>query len=266
MKRFSPWLLAGALLVLAPGCKKPQHSAEYTEASGAWSTITAKLGDDAYADPEMTRIEGLLKSVPADSLDAAAAQELLAKIQTERKRVEDDAAAHKRLLEAAERGSVMPDSPRGTEEVPVAEAPDAGHERIHRGMTTEEVYRASDDCFAFTQNMRVRNGDGTEVEGVVWERRTLAKCKELFPDLGDSMLVFEHNKLEQIVQKSLITHEVLKPDAGSAGQPGTPQKTEAAPTEAPPPGEPPTDRAPPIPSKLPPPVPPGENTGAAPTE
>jgi hypothetical protein len=263
--RFSPCLLALALLVLAPGCKKPKPSPEYAEASGAYSTLTAKLGDDAYADPEMTRIEGLLQSVPADSLDAAAAKELFGKIQAERKRVADEAAAQKRLLEAAERPSLMIDSPRTPDEAPRADAADAGSPgKIARGMTTEEVSKASDDCVAFTQKLRVRNPDGSEADAVIWERRNLGKCRDAFPELADRLLVFEHDKLEQVVDKSLITHEVLKPDAGQAAEQAPQPKQEGAPTAQP--SEPPTDTAPPIPSKLPPPVPPGENTGTAPTE
>ncbi len=56
-------------------------------------------------------------------------------------------------------------------------------------MTTAEVAKASDDCFAFTQNLRVRNLTGLEVDGVVWELRAI--CRSSFRRVHENrMLVF----------------------------------------------------------------------------
>jgi hypothetical protein len=266
MKRAS-WLLLGAIgLGMVVGCKKPpQSSPEYTEASGSYTTLTATMGDDAYADPGMSRIESLLFNVPPESLDATAARELLAKIGQERARVAAEAAAHKKALEDATKPTVMPDSPPSNEapEKPVA----AGPVHVGIGMTTDEVSRAGGECFHYTQTLTVRNANGSEVDGVIWERGDAARCQEAFPDLSGRMLVFESNKLVQIIDKSQIRHEVL--DASVA--------TPAPAPAAPPPGVPPPaaltpeapKKEPPAPPPAqPPPTPPaaGENTGPAPTE
>ncbi|MBL8954179.1 MAG: hypothetical protein JNK82_25605, partial [Myxococcaceae bacterium] len=71
MRRLTCLVLAAGLLAFA-ACRKPKPSPAYTEASGTYTTLLARLGDDAYFDDEMTRIEGLLASVPANSSDAQA--------------------------------------------------------------------------------------------------------------------------------------------------------------------------------------------------
>jgi hypothetical protein len=247
--RGATWLLLGAIGLGVAGCKKPRPSPEYTEASGAYSTLTAKLGDDAYSDPEMARIEALLARVPNDSVDAPAAKELLARIGQERAHAAAEAAAHQKLLDDATKAPVLPDSPSTGEPEKVV---DAGPAHIGLGLTTEEVGRLGGDCFHYTQTVRVRNMNGSEAEGVIWERADLARCQEAFPDLGGRMLVFESNKLVQVVDKSQIRHEVL--DAGPPAAVEAPEPPKKEPP-APPPAQPP-----------PPPPPAGENTGPAPTE
>jgi hypothetical protein len=66
------------------------------------------------------------------------------------------------------------------------------------------------------------------------------------------MLVFESNKLVQVVDKSQIRHEVLDSGPPAAVEAPEPPKKEPP---APPPAQPP-----------PPPPPAGENTGPAPSE
>src|SRR4051794_1886122 len=110
-------------LLLVAGCHKPKPSLEYIEASGRYTSLTAELGDDAYADPEMTRLEDLLHKVPADSLDAQKAAELLAVIASERKRIADEAAEKEKALRPPD--AVAFDAPRvDTPTAPAA--PDAG--------------------------------------------------------------------------------------------------------------------------------------------
>ncbi|PTL77069.1 TlpA disulfide reductase family protein [Vitiosangium sp. GDMCC 1.1324] len=82
-------LLACLLLVTSLACgRRKQPSEEYTQAYLAFGRLTATRLDQAYLDPEMTGIEERLRRVPAESLDAAAAAELLSRIARERQRVQ----------------------------------------------------------------------------------------------------------------------------------------------------------------------------------
>ncbi len=81
MSRRARFLFLAMPLLL--GCR-PQASPEYEEAHLRFSHLYAVHLDAAYARPEMDRVVSLLESVPPKSLDAAAARELLARIQTGR--------------------------------------------------------------------------------------------------------------------------------------------------------------------------------------
>ncbi|MFY0576865.1 hypothetical protein ACN28S_23320 [Cystobacter fuscus] len=89
MRTYSPRVgrtfaaLLTALLLAAPaGCRKPaQPSEAYVEAQTRFGKLYAAKGDDAFVDSELSAIEGLLAQVPANSLDAPAANELRARIE-----------------------------------------------------------------------------------------------------------------------------------------------------------------------------------------
>ncbi len=72
-----------AVMAFVLGCR-PRASAEYEEAHLLFSHLYAVNLDAAYVRPEMDRVVGLLERVPPRSLDAAAARELLARIQAGR--------------------------------------------------------------------------------------------------------------------------------------------------------------------------------------
>ncbi len=87
-------LLACLLLMTGLACgRKKEASEEYTRAHLAFVRLTAAKLDLAYVDPEMRAIEELLRQVPAHSLDAQAAAQLLSRITQERQRVEREQQA-----------------------------------------------------------------------------------------------------------------------------------------------------------------------------
>ncbi len=134
--RIATCLAVGALVLLAQGCNRHKPSPEYEEASGSYSNLVARLGDDAYADAEMDRIEGLLAKVPPASSDAKAASDLTATIASERKRVAAEAAAHQKALDNALKVPELPNSP-STSDAPKSRGSDSrcgpieGHSRGH---------------------------------------------------------------------------------------------------------------------------------------
>jgi hypothetical protein len=82
-------IVVSSLLVLA-ACSKPKPSTDYVDAQAKWDSLTTRMGDDAYANPEMDQVVAQLDRVPATSSDAAAAQALKAKIAGERTRIAED--------------------------------------------------------------------------------------------------------------------------------------------------------------------------------
>ena len=86
------------LLAMVAGCRRSKPSPEYAEAAALHSVLVARLGDDAYADPEMDRAVGLLVAVPPESSDLPAAEKLMQLIGTERQRIAAEAAARAKQL------------------------------------------------------------------------------------------------------------------------------------------------------------------------
>ena len=67
---------------------RKEPSPEFTRASERFNKLYAKELDDAYLDPAMREVEALLEKVPPDSLDAAAAAQLLSRIRENRARLD----------------------------------------------------------------------------------------------------------------------------------------------------------------------------------
>jgi len=79
--------LAVVLLLALTGCARKEPSPEFTRASERFNKLYAKELDDAYVDPAIHEVEALLEKVPADSLDAQAAAQLLTRIRDNRSRL-----------------------------------------------------------------------------------------------------------------------------------------------------------------------------------
>jgi hypothetical protein len=238
--RAAPFLLLG--LVLLSGCPKPKPSLYYTEASNSYATLTGKLGDDAYADEGMTKIEELLRKVPDDSLDAPQAKQLIGRIISERKRIETEKAAHDKALEQALKPT-QGFAGSGT----ILEAPadvDAGNPRaLHAGMSPEEVTKVSGDCFSYKETIKTFHGDGAEAQGRIWLLNADDVCHKRYPELESKALVFEQDKLFQIVSDNVIKRDGVdagappaKPTQAAATKPTEPE-VPAADTTKPPPDE-----------------------------
>lgn len=241
------------VVLLTGGCNRAKPSLEYAEAAGQHSILVARLGDDAYVDDEMTRVEELLHKVPAQSTDAAAAAQLLALIASERKRIEAEAAAHQRELDAALRVTDLPDSPRTPEPVaPPPDAPDAGGSwELTAGMTVDEMKKASGDCFSSTGPIKLRKTDGTDLDGQLYERRDSEPCRTRYEQYTGRMLVFRDGKLAGNFGKNELQREPAPRPAPPTG-PAAPAPVLEAPRY---PGAP----APGTPTQSP-----GEQTGPAP--
>ena len=83
-----PFALLLALSLAGAGCSRKEPSPEFTRASEKFNKLYAQQLDDAYLDPGMREVEALLEKVSPDSLDAAAARQLLTRIREGRGRFE----------------------------------------------------------------------------------------------------------------------------------------------------------------------------------
>jgi len=242
-------LALSCALLLVAGCHKPKPSLEYIEASGRYTSLTAELGDDAYADAEMTRLEDLLHKVPADSLDAQKAAELLATIAGERK-------AHRRRGRRQREGA----SPgrcgrvrRAAGRTPAeAASPDGGpSNELTRGMSVDEMRRTTDNCFSSSGPMKVRNADKAITDAEMFERVDSTRCRERFAKYEGRFLVFKDGHLFGDYEKA-----ALAPLNVPGQQPPAPQPTPPAPVVEPGGDQPPTPQQPP--------PTPGDQTGPPP--
>ena len=244
-----------AVLLLAGGCNRAKPSLEYAEASGQHSILVARLGDDAYADDEMARVEELLRKVPSHSTDAAAAAQLLELIASERRRIAAEAAAHQRELDAVGRVLDVADSPRPPEAAgPAPEAaPDAGGGswELTAGMTADELKKVSGDCFSSAGPIKLRKPDGSDLDGELYERRESEVCRGRYAQYGGRVLVFRDGKLAGNFGKNEVQREPApRPAPPTAPQAPGPVLEVPRYPGAPAPGTPTTS--------------PGEQTGPAP--
>ncbi len=221
-------------MVAPVACRKPaQPSEAYTQAHTRFGKLYGEKGDDAFLAPELAEVESLLAQVPADSLDAPAAQELRARIQTgkqqaqAREKARNDALANARTPGEVPAGfgtaSGTPPPPAPTEEVPEAqaEAQDAGTGGMP-GIGTPVAQLASgfSGCFQKGEQIDVK-GRGLRDR---WELQDRAACRQQYAPLQEQVLIIEEGKVLALVSKSAI--QAIPVDGGTppAGRPdgGTP--------------------------------------------
>ena len=230
------WCVALAVALAVAACKKPRSSVELLEARGLHSTLVARLGDAAYDDPEMAKVEALLKSVPPDSPDAAAASELEGHLVAERQRIADEAAAHARVLEAVNR---VDDDDEPAKPAAAAAPPDAGHPftTLAAGMTIDDVRLATGGCFRASGTVTLRNPDRTEGRGEMFERVDSADCRSRFPTYDGRLMVFRNGRLLGAFEKAAL-ETAPEPEAVEAAAPAAVAAVQdagpAAPAPAPP--------------------------------
>lgn len=89
-------VLIVGLALLVSGCGK-KSSKEYFEAQRRYESLVTQEGEDAYLTVEMKQISEALAAVPTRALEYERAQALVAKITTERARLEQERAAAARV-------------------------------------------------------------------------------------------------------------------------------------------------------------------------
>lgn len=218
--------LAVVLLLMVTGCARKEPSPEYTRASERFNKLYAKELDDAYVDPAIREVEALLEKVPADSLDAQAASQLLTRIRENRARIEQASTDRNKALATARTGptfsgpsvSPPPGPPQGASRPAPAAAPDAGPPSAPTaGMPMREFNRLFGDCFEAAGPVEV-NGRGPRDSYAMVDSD---RCRRAMPGLASSVILADSEAVMGIVPRSALRRTLADggappaaPDAG----------------------------------------------------
>ena len=207
--------LAVVLLLVLTGCARKEPSPEYTRASERFNKLYAKELDDAYVDPAIHEVEALLEKVPADSLDAQAAAQLLARIRENRARIEQATREREKALAAARTAptfsgpSVSPPPPPPAGHTPPP-APDAGPPSAPTaGMAMRDFNRLFGDCFEQAGPVEVSGRGPRDSYTMVDSDR----CRRSMPGLVSSLVLADSETVMGIVPKSALRRTL--PDGGA---------------------------------------------------
>lgn len=211
-------LVALTLAAALAGCRKPQPSLEYLEASGSYSTLVARDGDEAYASEEMARIEQVLSSVPAASADAAAAKALLEEIAKEKRRIADELSQAQREREALERAPEFSDAPqpdRAPPSEPTAEPEDAGAPEAgpQVGMTVATLTEKFGECFRPGDSVVMGSGE----TAIAWPRVAAGDCVRRFPSFAARAPLVRAGAVVRITELSGLQRLEPKPTLRDGG-------------------------------------------------
>jgi len=212
--------LLTALLLSGPvACSKPQPSEDYFQAHTRFSKLYAEQGDEAFADPAMDEVEAMLARVPADSLDAKAAQELRQRIQSGRTQFQSQEKARQEAIAQARTPTSMPGgfasegsaSRSAAPPPPVEETSDAGTGSSGPavGTSASELASGFSGCFQKGEQVEVRNRGVRDR----WELADRATCRQQYAALADQVLLIEEGKVLALVPKSSL--QSIPEDGGS---------------------------------------------------
>jgi hypothetical protein len=216
-------LVVLAVVVLScTGCSRHRDpSPEFSRASESFNKLYAQRLDDAFLDPKMHEVEALLQRVPADSLDAQAAADLLSRIREGRARMQkalDDAQA---AASAARTPSTVSNAPRE----PVVEAPakaavipppDAGPAEALQptaGMPLDEFNRRFADCFQIAGPVNVQGAGPRDS----YELVDVSRCRTEHPRFMDAIVVADGQAIIGVVPKSALVRPPPPPPSQDGG-------------------------------------------------
>jgi len=208
--------LAVVLLLVVTGCARKEPSPEYTRASERFNKLYAKELDDAYVDPAIHEVEALLEKVPADSLDAQAAAQLLTRIRENRTRIEQASKDREKALAAARTAptfsgpSVSAPLPPPSSRPSAPPAPDAGPlSAPTAGMAMRDFNRLFGDCFEQAGPVEV-NGRGPRDSYTMVDSD---RCRRAMPGLVNSLVLADSETVMGLVPKSALRRTL--PDGGA---------------------------------------------------
>jgi len=233
------FLLFAALLT---ACRqhKTGPDANYEQGSRIYQQLYATELDEAYGDPRMNDAAELLRKVDPRSVDAEAAQRMLASIDSGRAELSKQRADREKMA-AAVSASARPPSNLDPERILAEATPDAGVvDPFGPGAPIAELNASSGGCLTEGEPFREQ---GTGATGSVYRLGKSEQCTAKFPGLvGQVVLVTDGHIYRRMADPTLArTAEAARPDGGAAGTnaPGAasadagPARTTPAPTAPP---------------------------------
>lgn len=208
------------LVILAlSGCKK--SSKEFYEGQRRYDVLVAREGDDAFLTAEMGEVSQALSAVPSNAIEKPKADALVAKIASERARIEAARAADARAQAAAEAAAQNPPAfpvgmgtrpPEPPKEVAVVAAVDAGAAEPFPfgGMSLAEFRKQFGSCVRGETTFD-RGGELVPAFPVVES----AECERRMKAPPGSLMIFVGGKLMGTATLSAAGRATL--DAGAPG-------------------------------------------------
>jgi hypothetical protein len=209
------FILAAALLA---ACRehKTGPDANYEQGARIYQQLYATELDEAYGDPRMNEAEELLKKVDPRSVDAEAAQRMLASIDTGRAALSQQRADREKMA-AAVSASARPPSNIDPQRILAEATPDAGvTDPFGPGASIAELNASSGGCLTEGEPFREQ---GTGATGSVYRLGKSEQCTARFPGLvGQVVLVTDGHIYRRMADPTLAkpASEAARADGGAA--------------------------------------------------
>ncbi len=197
-------MVIAGLFAAVLACSRPQPSPEYERARELWTAVVKERGEAAAEDPRADEALALLDRVPGDSLDAAPAGELRARIVSQRAASAEERERRARLLERAGPPASPPAAP---EEGEAAGAPAPKVATLARGMKLDDFRSALGGCALGKGSAQLPASDGGPRAGEVWVLKDEASCREQYPQLAGQAAIFVGDALAWVSPLSSIRRE-----------------------------------------------------------
>jgi hypothetical protein len=215
------------LAVLLPACRqhKTGPDANYEQGARIYQQLYATQLDEAYGDPRMNEVAALLRKVDPRSVDAEAAQRMLASIDTGRAALEKQRVDREKMA-AAVSASVRPPSNLDPQRILAEANPDAGVvDPFGPGAAIADLNASSGGCLTEGEPFREQ---GTGATGTVYRLGKSEQCTAKLPGLvGQVVLVTDGHIYRRIADptQSKGPTELARSDGGNAnaaaGNPAT---------------------------------------------
>jgi hypothetical protein len=205
------------------GCRKKQLPSErYTEAHELFTKLYVAQLDDAFSDPQMSRVEELLKEVPENSSDYPDASALARRIREGRKKLQEAESARRAAAAKALASGPYQRMFDGKAPAPEsASAEDAGASQPSPHMPLAEFTQRFSGCFRASDKINLVG------KGMVdsWELKDIANCRDRHPGFDQLFVLTDSKEIVTSVAKSLVEYRL--PDGGLLSEGGRPASTSA---------------------------------------
>jgi len=218
-------------LLLAISCRKSPGPPDpnYREARRLYDQLYVTKLDDAYGDPQMETVAGLLEKVDHDSIDAPAAETLLGTVKRGREEFAKGRAEHEKMQKTAQdlvaAPSIDPSRVLALDRVVDAGAPP---DPFGPGASISEINAASGGCLVAGEQF---HENVTNVGGTVYRLANSAVCAQRLAGFAGQMVLVTDGKIYRRVTE--YEARATPPAAGAAAaDAGTPARDAGSPARA----------------------------------